>query len=97
MEYSQEMQVQLFESLDIKTIDDQRRLPFEVISEGVFGGAYGKVDKKGISPFYFNTLNGNQNHQVRILSDTPEAPLTIAGQVRRLQNIPSLKSLRSRD
>jgi hypothetical protein len=65
MEYSQEMQEPLFESSTIQIIDDQRRIPFEVISEGVFGGAYGKVDKKGISPFYFNTLNGNQNHQVR--------------------------------
>jgi hypothetical protein len=94
MEYLQEMQEPLFESSTIQTIDPQRRLPFEVISEGVFGGAYGRVDKKGISPFYFNTLNENQNHQVRKLSDTPEPPLTIAGQICRLQNIPSLKSLR---
>jgi hypothetical protein len=66
-----------------------------VISKDVFGGAYGKVDKKGISPFYFNTLDNNQNHKVRKPPDISDPPLTIAGQVCCLQNIPSLKSLES--
>ncbi|KAF1846866.1 kinase-like protein [Cucurbitaria berberidis CBS 394.84] len=58
----------LVESSIIKNIDSQRRLPFEFISRDVFAGAYGKVDKMGISPFYLNTVDGNQNPHVKFVA-----------------------------
>ncbi|KAH6870496.1 kinase-like domain-containing protein [Alternaria rosae] len=87
----------LFESPTVQTIDDQRRLPFEVISEGVFGGAYGRVDKKGISPFYFNTLDNNQNHQVKFVACKTFYPSNLSGQEakRELDNLQVLKTSRT--
>ncbi|CAO2655109.1 Nn.00g101730.m01.CDS01 [Neocucurbitaria sp. VM-36] len=59
---------ELIESSIIKPIDNQRRLPFEFISRNVFAGAYGKVDKMGISPFSLTTRDGNQNPHVKFVA-----------------------------
>ncbi|CAN9334304.1 unnamed protein product [Alternaria alternata] len=87
----------LFESPTVQTIDDQRRLPFEVISKDVFGGAYGKVDKKGISPFYFNTLDNNQNHKVKFVACKTFHPSNLSNQAakRELDNLQVLKTSRT--
>ena len=49
------LQEVLYETAAVKQIEDDRRLPFEVVSEDHMDGAYGRVDRVGISPFYFRT------------------------------------------
>lgn len=65
------------ESATVKYISDQRRLPFEKVSRGVSAGAYGKIDKVGISPSYFKTKDGSTFPEVHMIPDLPE-PLLIS-------------------
>jgi hypothetical protein len=81
-------EVVVVESAVITRVDDRRRLPFESISKEVFGGAYGTIDKISIRPKHLKTMKGDQNPEVRLNGHT-EIRLTVAGEVRCLQEIPS--------
>ena len=70
-------------------MDDKLRLPFETVSKNLFAGAYGTVDKVGISALHLQTLDGGSYDKVRAMSTTSRYILTIAGQICSLQKIPS--------
>lgn len=54
----------ILESATVKHVSDQHRLPFESVSEDLFAGAYGKIDKVGISSSYFKTSEGGTFSEV---------------------------------
>lgn len=48
----------IVESAAPKPIDERLRLPFEIISRNEKAGAYGQIDRLGISPSYLKTAQG---------------------------------------
>ncbi|KAH4299381.1 hypothetical protein HBH64_046330 [Parastagonospora nodorum] len=56
------------ESSQIRMIDVRLRLPFQEIVRNTASGAYGTVDKVGISPNYFITVERNRNHKVKLVA-----------------------------
>ncbi|KAH4187536.1 hypothetical protein HBI56_091020 [Parastagonospora nodorum] len=56
------------ESSQIRMIDVRLRLPFQEIVRNTASGAYGTVDKVGISPNYFITVERNRNNKVKLVA-----------------------------
>lgn len=72
----------LVESATVKYISDQRRLPFEKVSRNVSAGAYGKIDKVGISPSYFINRDGWTFPEVHSIILCEAAANVMTGQIR---------------
>ena len=62
-------------------MDDKLRLPFETVSKNLFAGAYGTVDKVGISALHLQTLDGGTYREVRAMGTVSRYVLTVAGQI----------------
>ncbi|KAF2687941.1 kinase-like protein [Lentithecium fluviatile CBS 122367] len=84
----------LVESATVKQISDQRRLPFESVSKDVFAGAYGKIDKVGISPSYFRTQDGATFSEIKYVASKrfhAQLPSSYTDPKRELDNLKVLK------
>ncbi|KAF1963308.1 kinase-like protein [Byssothecium circinans] len=58
----------IHESAMVEQIDDRRRLPFESIKRNVSAGAYGTVDKIGLSPNHLKKLDGGTYPSVKYVA-----------------------------